>query len=86
MNECIIRPARPDDQVGAYYVCLKTGDFGKDGEPFYGEDPDALGRLFVGPYLAYELELALILEDGQGVCGYALGAYDSRAFFAREIV
>ena len=83
MNDCIIRPARPGDQPDAYYVCLKTGDFGKDGEPFYREDPDALGRIFVGPYLAYEPELSLILEDTQGVCGYALGAFDSRAFYAR---
>ena len=44
MNDLVIRPARPGDQAGAYYVCLKTGDFGKDGEPFYREDPDALGR------------------------------------------
>jgi ribosomal protein S18 acetylase RimI-like enzyme len=83
MNDCIIRPARPEDQAGAYHVCLKTGDHGKDGEPFYRDDPDALGRIFVGPYLAYEPELSLILEDGQGICGYALGAFDSRAFFAR---
>jgi len=83
MSECIVRPARPDDQPGAYYVCLKTGDHGKDGEPFYREDPDALGRIFVGPYLAYELDLSLILEDNQGICGYALGAFDSPSFFAR---
>src|SRR5688572_6019734 len=83
MNEFAIRPARAGDQPGAYHVCLKTGDYGKDGEPFYREDPDALGRIFVGPYLAYEPELSLILEDEQGICGYALGAFDSRAFFAR---
>ena len=83
MSDCVIRSARPGDQLGAYYVCLKTGDHGKDGEPFYREDPDALGRIFVGPYLAFEPELSLILEDEKGVCGYALGAFDSRAFFAR---
>ncbi len=83
MNDCVIRPARPGDQPGAYYVCLKTGDHGKDGERFYEEDPDALGRIFVGPYLAYEPELSLILEDEEGICGYALGAFDSRSFFAR---
>jgi ribosomal protein S18 acetylase RimI-like enzyme len=83
MNDCITRPARPEDQAGAYYVCLKTGDFGNDGEPFYREDPDALGRIFVGPYLAYEPELSLILEDKEGICGYAFGAFDSRAFYAR---
>lgn len=83
MSDFTIRPARPSDQHGAYYVALKTGDHGKDGEPFYREDPDALGRVFVGPYLAFEPELSLILEDKQGICGYALGAFDSRAFYAR---
>lgn len=83
MNECVIRPYRPGDEPGAYYVCLKTGNFGRDGEPFYGEDPDALGRIYVGPYLTFEPGLSLILEDDQGICGYALGAFDSRAFFAR---
>ena len=83
MNECTIRPARPSDQAAAYHVCLKTGDFGQDGEPFYQDDPDALGRIFVGPYLAYEPEHSLVLEDVEGVCGYALGAFDSRRFFDR---
>lgn len=83
MSNFCIRPARPEDQAGAYYVCLKTGNYGQDGEPFYREDPDALGRIFVGPYLAFEPELSLILEDDAGICGYALGAFDSRAFYAR---
>src|SRR6266404_3174281 len=83
VKDCVIREARPADKRGSYYVCLKTGDHGKDGEPFYGDDPDALGRIFVGPYLAYEPELSLILDNEEGICGYALGAFDSRAFFAR---
>jgi ribosomal protein S18 acetylase RimI-like enzyme len=83
MSGCKIRLARTEDQAGAYYVCLKTGDHGKDGEPFYREDPDALGRIFVGPYFAFEPELSFILEDEQGICGYALGAFDSRSFYAR---
>jgi ribosomal protein S18 acetylase RimI-like enzyme len=83
MSNFIIRPARPGDEAGAYYVCLKTGDHGNDGEPFYREDPDALGRIYVGPYLALEPELSLILEDEQGICGYALGTFDSRSFYAR---
>jgi hypothetical protein len=83
MKACTIRDAQPGDEPGAYHVCLKTGDYGKDGAAFYSEDPDALGRIFVGPYLAYEPELSLILEDDQGICGYALAALDSRAFYAR---
>ncbi len=83
MSEPVIRPARPGDEAGAYHVCLKTGDHGRDGEALYRDDPEALGRIFVGPYLAFEPRLALILEDAQGICGYALGALDSRAFYAR---
>ena len=83
MNNCTIRPARNGDEKGAYHVCLKTGDNGADGEPFYREDPDALGRIYVGPYLAFEPQMSLILEDDQGICGYSLGAFDSRKFFDR---
>lgn len=83
MNDMRIRDARPDDEAGTYYVCLKTGDFGKDGEPFYREDPDALGRIFVGPYLRFEPDLSLVLEDAEGLCGYALGAFESLQFYDR---
>jgi ribosomal protein S18 acetylase RimI-like enzyme len=83
MDRFRIRLARPDDQHPAYYVCLKTGDHGRDGEPFYQDDPDALGRIFVGPYLALEPELSLVVEDDEGVCGYCLAALDSRAFYTR---
>lgn len=83
ITEPVIRDATAEDRAAAYYVCLKTGNHGQDGEPMYLEDPDALGRIYVGPYLAYEPALSLILEDGLGVCGYALGALDSRVFYSR---
>lgn len=81
--DCIIRHARAGDEPAACHVCLKTGDHGGDGTALYEEDPDALGRVFVGPYLVFEPGLSLVLEDEQGVCGYALGAFDSRAFYDR---
>jgi ribosomal protein S18 acetylase RimI-like enzyme len=83
MSNFRIRAALPADQAAAYYVCLKTGDHGKDGEPFYHEDPDALGRIFVGPYLAFEPDYSLVLEDDRGVCGYAFAAFASREFYER---
>lgn len=82
-GEFIIRPGRLEDLPGCYYVCMKTGNYGDDGEPFYREDPDALGRIFVGPYLTFEPELSLVLEDAAGICGYAFGALDSRKFYER---
>lgn len=83
MTACRIRDAQTGDEPGAYHVCLKTGNFGQDGEPLFRDDPDALGRLFVGPYLRFEPGLSLILEDDAGICGYALGALDSRSFYER---
>lgn len=83
MNDCTLRPGRAGDLPGAYHVCLKTGNHGQDGEPFFRADPDALGRIYAGPYLAFEPEFSVILEDRAGICGYAFGALDSKAFFGR---
>ena len=76
-----IRPARPEDRQQAYRVCLETGDDGSDGTPYYRDDPDALPRIFVGPYFAFAPDLAWVVEDDEGVCGYCLGAADSAAFY-----
>ena len=72
-----IRDYRPGDEKAAAYICVKTGDHGKDGEPFFSEDPDALSRIYTAPYLKFAPELALMLEDEQGVCGYAMAVLDS---------
>lgn len=79
----LVRPARSDDEPAAYRVCLETGDDGGDGTPFYRDDPDALGRIFVGPYFAFAPDLAWVLEDEQGVCGYCLATEDSDRFYER---
>lgn len=78
-----IRPARPGDEPAAYRVCLLTGDSGADASALHATGPDLLGHIYVGAYLALEPDLALLLEDGEGVCGYVLGALKSREFFRR---
>ncbi|MBM3824033.1 MAG: GNAT family N-acetyltransferase [Verrucomicrobia bacterium] len=78
-----IRAARPDDRPATYRVCLETGDAGRDGTSLFQDDPEALGRFYVGPYLQFEPRLALVLEDDTGVCGYALAVLDSRPFYRR---
>lgn len=80
-----LRLARPEDQSGAYAVCLQTGDSGQDGTAMYADDPDLLGHIYVGPYLHLEPELALVLEDDLGICGYVLGALDSARFYPRML-
>jgi ribosomal protein S18 acetylase RimI-like enzyme len=78
-----IRIYQPGDEAAFDNICLRTGNRGEDGEPFYQQDPDALGRIYVKPYLAFEPDFAWVLEDKEGVCGYALGALDSHNFYDR---
>ena len=75
-----IRLCQPKDEEAVYEVCLKTGDGGQDATRLY-EDPKALGHIFVGPYMRLEPDLAYVLEDSSGVCGYVLGAFDSKKFY-----
>jgi hypothetical protein len=35
------------------------------------------------PYCVYQPELAFVLEDSIGVCGYVLGALDSKSFYEK---
>lgn len=98
-NGCfVIRPATVQDEDALYFVCLKTGNSGADGSAFYN-DLRVLGRRYVenflnvpdwktrwvGPYIHLEQDLAFVLEDDQGVCGYVLGAFDSQQFYERYL-
>jgi len=83
MSAFKVRKGKMEDLQAAYHICLKTGNHGADGERMYQDDPDALGRIFVGPYLAFEPEHSLILEDNEGICGYAFAAFDSKGFYER---
>ncbi len=67
--------------AGAYRTCLLTGDAGKDGSERY-RDPDLLGHVYVGPYLARGQGTQLVLVDKAGSAGYLLSADDTLAFEA----
>ncbi len=75
-----LRPYQPRDLEAVYDICLKTGDSGEDATHLY-DDPKALGHLYAGPYATLEPELAFMLEDEAGVCGYILGAFDTKTFY-----
>ena len=77
-----IRPYKPQDLDALYDVCLKTGDIGEDATQLYG-DPKLLGQLYAAPYAVLEPDLTFVLEDKEGVCGYILGAFDSKTFYER---
>lgn len=76
-----VRAARPEDLPALYDICLRTGDAGADATALYA-DPRILGEIYAAPYARLAAELALVAEDEAGVCGYILGAADTRAFEA----
>lgn len=76
-----IRAFRPDDTSDVYAVCLRTGADGADATGRY-LDPDLLGHVWAGRYLALEPQHALVLEDEDGVAGYVLAVLDTSAFDA----
>ncbi len=75
----VIRRYRPADRQALYEVCLRTGDSGQDATGRY-RNPDLLGDVFVGPYLALRPQFAFVVDDGSGAEGYVLGALDTTAF------
>ena len=75
----LIRTATLHDLPGVYRVCLQTGDSGRDATGLY-RNPDLLGHVYAGPYVVGQPELALIVADADGVCGYLLAAEDTRVF------
>ncbi|XP_062505490.1 protein O-GlcNAcase-like isoform X2 [Corticium candelabrum] len=76
-----VRPYRREDEALTYKVCLLTGDAGTDGTHLYPHYPDLLGKRYVGPYIHLCPDFAFVVEDEEGVCGYILGALDSRLFY-----
>lgn len=81
MNE--IRRARPADRDALYEICRRTADVGGDATPLY-DDPELIGHVWVGPYLACEPEHAFVAVAGDvPPVGYVVGALDSNAFEAR---
>ncbi|QTE30722.1 GNAT family N-acetyltransferase [Pengzhenrongella sicca] len=77
-----IRAYAPRDWAALYDVCLRTGADGADASGQY-TDPRLLGSVYAGPYVAFEPELAFVLDDGERVQGYVLGALDTTSFERR---
>jgi len=69
------------DLPGAYRTCLLTGDAGRDASSLL-RDPDLIGHVYVGPYLALGTGTQLVVVDEAGAAGYLLSADDTPAFEA----
>jgi ribosomal protein S18 acetylase RimI-like enzyme len=77
-----IRRYQPDDLDDLYRICLLTADNGQDATSLFS-DPRLPGHVYAAPYGIFEPSLSFVAEDAEGVCGYTLGALDTRAFEQR---
>ena len=59
-----------------------TGLAGGDASHLYG-DPRLMGHIYAAPYALLEPQLALVVEDGDGVAGFAVGTTDTTAWERR---
>jgi len=74
-----LRACRFDDRDALYAICLATGDAGNDAAPLY-QDPNLIGHMYVGPYIALAPDLCFVAEDDHGIAGYVCGVANTRAF------
>jgi ribosomal protein S18 acetylase RimI-like enzyme len=83
MPNPVIRPYRPADRDDLYDVCLRTADSGQDATASF-TDPRLVGDVFAVSYACLEPDFAFVLDDGDRVTGYIVGAPDT-ARFARAM-
>jgi GNAT superfamily N-acetyltransferase len=77
-----IRPFEAADLEACYAISLATGFEGGDASHLY-RDPKMMGHIYLAPYALLEPALALVVEDGEGVAGFAVGAADTVAWEER---
>lgn len=67
-----IRSFHPRDLEALYRISLATGFAGGDAAHLYA-DPKLMGHIYSASYALLEPELALVVEDRDGVAGFAVG-------------
>ncbi|XP_062376421.1 protein O-GlcNAcase [Sardina pilchardus] len=75
-----IRPYYPKDEPSVYKICREMYSEGCDEMPFSDQDPDLIGDRLVGGFLSLSPDYGFVLEDEEGICGYALGTMDVKPF------
>jgi ribosomal protein S18 acetylase RimI-like enzyme len=77
-----LRPVEKSDLNALLAVSLATGFAGGDAAHLYN-DGKLIGLIYSAPYACLEPSLSLVAEDGEGVCGFAVGVVDTIAWEAR---
>ena len=77
-----IRDFEPGDLGACYAISLATGFEGSDASHLY-DDPKIMGHIYVAPYVLLEPGHAFVVEDSDGVAGFAVGTTDTVAWEER---
>ncbi|XP_030046727.1 protein O-GlcNAcase isoform X4 [Microcaecilia unicolor] len=82
-HQYTIRPLLPKDKVSLYQMCRENFDIGSDASKILSAHPDLIGDRFLGSFLTLSPEYFFVLEDEQGLCGYAAGAINVWTFLKK---
>jgi GNAT superfamily N-acetyltransferase len=77
-----IRSCRPAELDSLYAISLATGHQGGNASHLY-EDGRLIGHIYAAPYAVLEPGLALVVEDEEGVAGFAVGVSDTKRWHER---
>lgn len=77
-----IRTFRSGDLDALYLISLATGHEGGNASHLYS-DPKLIGHIYSAPYALLEPRLALVVEDDEGIAGFAVGTPDTRKWQER---
>ncbi|XP_062852093.1 protein O-GlcNAcase [Trichomycterus rosablanca] len=75
-----IRPYFPKDEHAVYKICREIYTEACDDIQFSEQEPDLIGDRLVGGFLTLSPDYGFVLEDEEGICGYALGTVDVKPF------
>ncbi|KAM9366035.1 protein O-GlcNAcase isoform 1-T1 [Pholidichthys leucotaenia] len=78
-----IRPYFPKDEGAVYKICKEMYCEGMEDVPFSEDDPDLIGDRLVGGLLTLSSDYGFVLEDDDGICGYAVGTVDVKPFIKK---
>ena len=81
-NREAIRPYGDADLEAVRDICVRTAHAGGDARPLY-PDPSIFPTAFADPYVAFEPELAFVVDNGERAVGYIIGTVDTAAFVKR---
>uniref|UniRef100_A0A8C5GSD5 Protein O-GlcNAcase n=1 Tax=Gouania willdenowi TaxID=441366 RepID=A0A8C5GSD5_GOUWI len=78
-----IRPYFAKDEASVYKICKEMYCEGMEDAPFPEDDPDLIGDRLVGGLLSLSSDYGFVLEDDEGICGYAVGTVDVKPFIKK---